>query len=148
MNSDFIREPEASNVNRVFSNGPSRDFVLKPYERLISKSKHLYIAAPYVTKTDELVQAARAGKSVDLLVGLNAATNPQALSAVHGLPNLAVRYLTRNFHAKIYIFDHREGLLRGKSGRPPQPRRATAVRPSAVVQRSFSGRRGRNLDGR
>jgi hypothetical protein len=84
-------------MRRVFSNGPSKDFVINPFRSLVHKSGRVHIAAPYVTKTDELVQAAKVGKSVDLLVGLNASTSPQALAAVHGLPNMAVRYLTRRF---------------------------------------------------
>jgi hypothetical protein len=90
-------------MRRVFSNGPSKDFVINPFTSLVHKSGRVHIAAPYVTKTDELVQAAKVGTSVDLLVGLNASTSPQALAAVHGLPNMAVRYLTRRFHAKVYI---------------------------------------------
>jgi hypothetical protein len=92
-------------MRRLFSNGPAKDFVINPFTRLIATSQRLYIAAPYVTKTDELIQAARQGKSVDLLVGLNASTSPQALAAASGIPNLAIRYLTQRFHAKIYIFD-------------------------------------------
>jgi phosphatidylserine/phosphatidylglycerophosphate/cardiolipin synthase-like enzyme len=68
-------------------------------------SGRLYIAAPYVTETGDLLSAAKRGISVDLLVGLNASTSPQALSAVYGVPNFAIRYLTRRFHAKIYISD-------------------------------------------
>lgn len=90
-------------MGRVFSNGPSKDFVLNPFSSMMRQSKRLSIAAPYVTTTDAVVEAAKAGKSVNLLVGLNATTSPQALFAVHGIPNLAVRYLTRRFHAKIYI---------------------------------------------
>ncbi len=48
-----------------------------------------------------------------MLVGLNLATSPRALRDVHGIPNLAVRYLTSRFHAKIYIFD--DAVLLGSS---------------------------------
>jgi hypothetical protein len=92
-------------MKRVFSNGPAKDFVVNPFTSLVSDSTELYIAAPYVTETAELLVAAKNGKSVKLLVGLNAITSPQALSAVHGVAGLAVRYLTGRFHAKIYIFD-------------------------------------------
>jgi phosphatidylserine/phosphatidylglycerophosphate/cardiolipin synthase-like enzyme len=92
-------------MRRIFSNGPAKDFVSNPFSALVAKSRHIYVAAPFVTQTDMLAEAARGGKSVELLVGLNAATSPQALAKVHGIPNVAVRYLTRRFHAKIYIFD-------------------------------------------
>ena len=92
-------------MRRIYSNGPDKDYVINPFNRLISGSNRLCVAAPYVTKTDELAQAAHTGKSIDLLVGLNPSTSPEALSAVHGLPNLKIRYLTRRFHAKIYIAD-------------------------------------------
>lgn len=92
-------------MRRIFSNGPAKDFVLNPVTGLIRKSRRFHIAAPFVTKTDFLAEAARAGKSIELLVGLNEATSPQALAAVHGIPSISIRYLTRRFHAKIYIFD-------------------------------------------
>lgn len=92
-------------MRRIYSNGPDKDFVINPFNRLIDGAKRIYIAAPYVTKTDELVQAAHAGKAIDLLVGLNASTSPEALAAVHELTDLKIRYLTRRFHAKIYIAD-------------------------------------------
>jgi len=92
-------------MSRVFSNGPSGDFVVNPFGRLAAMASRLYLAAPYFTAADHVREAAKGGKSIQLIVGLNAATSPQALSQVVGIPNLAVRYLTRRFHAKIYIFD-------------------------------------------
>jgi HKD family nuclease len=92
-------------MNRVFSNGPLKDFVINPFQNMVRKSTRLWIAAPYVTMTQDLVEASASGKSVYLLVGLNASTTPEALSKVHGLPNCEVRYFTRRFHAKIYLFD-------------------------------------------
>jgi hypothetical protein len=62
---------------------------------------------------EPIVNAARAGKSVQLLIGLNSATSPEAVCATHGIPNLAVRYLTHRFHAKIYVFD--DAALLGSS---------------------------------
>jgi len=100
-------------MSRVFSNGPSRDFVVKPFERLAGQASRIYLAAPYFTSADHVRGAAKGGKSVQLIVGLNAATSPQALSQVVGIPDLAVRYLTYRFHAKIYIFD--ETALVGSS---------------------------------
>jgi phosphatidylserine/phosphatidylglycerophosphate/cardiolipin synthase-like enzyme len=51
------------------------------------------------------VQAAKKGKTVYLLVGLNSTTTPEALAALNELPNCAVRYFTHRFHAKVYLFD-------------------------------------------
>lgn len=92
-------------MKRVFSNGPSKDYVINPFNRLVGKSSNLHLAAPYFTMAGPVVDAAKAGKTVQLLIGLNAATHPTALAATMGLPGLAVRYLTHRFHAKIYIFD-------------------------------------------
>jgi len=90
----------------VFSNGPSKDFVVNPFTRLASEATQIAIAAPYVTENGELVRAARSGKRVDLLVGLNTVTCPEALSAAHREPNIRIRYYAhRRFHAKIYLFD-------------------------------------------
>ena len=38
-------------------------------------------------------------------MGLNSTTSSRALEDIHNVPGIAVRYLTRRFHAKIYIFD-------------------------------------------
>jgi hypothetical protein len=73
-------------MNRVFSNGPSKDFVINPFKNMVRKSTRLWIAAPYVTMTQELLEGAVSGKSVYLLVGLNASTSPEALSKIHGNP--------------------------------------------------------------
>jgi hypothetical protein len=52
-----------------------------------------------------LVEAAKSGKTVYLLVGLNSTTTPEALAAMHELPNCAVRYFTHRIHAKVYLLD-------------------------------------------
>lgn len=80
--------------------------MINPFTKLASGAAQISIAAPYVTKTDTLILAARSGKRVDLLVGLNATTSPEALFAAYREPNIRVRYYThRRFHAKIYLFD-------------------------------------------
>ena len=84
-------------MRRIFSNGPAKDFVLNPLTGLIRESRRLHIAARFVTKTDFLVEAAGAGKSIEHLVELNEATSPHALAAVHGIPSVSIRYLTRRF---------------------------------------------------
>jgi hypothetical protein len=91
-------------MTRIFSNGPTGDFVVNPYDRLIEKASQIYLAAPY-TECNQIVRGAAAGKKFQLLVGLNSVTTPRALESVHGINNVSVRYLTHRFHAKIFIFD-------------------------------------------
>ena len=100
-------------VFRIFSNGPRKDFVANFFNKLISASSRLYLAAPYFTTADPILNAEKSGKSVQLLIGLNSVTSPDALKKVHEVPNLAVRYLTSRFHAKIYIFE--DAALLGSS---------------------------------
>jgi hypothetical protein len=92
-------------MTRIFSNGPTGDFVVNPYDRLIEKASQIYLAAPYYTESKQIVRGAAAGKKFQLLVGLNSVTTPRALESVHGINNVSVRYLTHRFHAKIFIFD-------------------------------------------
>ncbi len=89
----------------LYSNGPEKDFVVTPYQKQLAKCKSVFVASPYVTMTGELVNAAKDGKQVSLLVGLNSATSANALRAAFGVPNLAIRYFTYRFHAKVYLFD-------------------------------------------
>lgn len=97
-------------MHRVFSNSPAGDYVMNPYCRMVARAKAIWIAAPYVTATDELLAAQKQGKEVRLIVGLNDATSPTALAQIHELPNLTIRYFTRRFHAKLYVCDD-EALL-------------------------------------
>lgn len=92
-------------MRRVFSNGGAFDYVRNPFERLSAKASRLHLAAPYFTAAGPIVDAASSGKTVQLLVGLNSATHPDALVAALKAPNVAVRFLTHRFHAKIYLFD-------------------------------------------
>ena len=88
-------------MRNLYSNGLDKDFVRSPYAKLISTTSDLFVASPYVTLTAELLNAAQAGKRIRLLVGLNAATSPPALRAIFGIGNIAIRYYTRRFHAKV-----------------------------------------------
>lgn len=98
----------------IFSNSPvAKDWVRKPFERLAKSSNRLWLAAPYFTEPGVILEAAAAGKPVQLLVGLNTATRPEALRRVHGLPGVAIRFYTHRFHAKLFIFE--EGALIGSS---------------------------------
>jgi HKD family nuclease len=92
-------------MRRIFSNGPAKDFVLNPLNRLITRASRVYLAAPFFTESELVLSTARSGKIVQLLIGLNASTSAQALSEIYGAPNLAIRYLTRRFHAKVFICD-------------------------------------------
>jgi hypothetical protein len=93
-------------VKRVFSNSDGRDSVLNPFVARLHRASRIHLAAPYFTWADAVADAAKSGKAIQLLVGLNAATSPNALRAVSNIPGLSVRYLTHRFHAKIYIFDN------------------------------------------
>ena len=92
-------------MNRIYSNGGNGDFVINPFNELAADSKRLYLAAPYFTHAEPVLEAIHKGKSVQLLVGLNAATDANALKEIHGHAEVAIRYLTHRFHAKIYVFD-------------------------------------------
>ena len=92
-------------MNRIYSNGLSGDFVISLFKHLLKPSTQLYLAAPYFTKADLVLDAIKQGKTVQLLVGLNAITSPVSLRTCHDIPGLSVRYFTTHFHAKIYIFD-------------------------------------------
>lgn len=93
-------------VNRIYSNGGGDDFVINPFRDLCEQSSELYLAAPYFTASDLILEAVDEGKSVSILVGLNAATSPKALREVYDRRSVAVRYLTHRFHAKIYLFEN------------------------------------------
>lgn len=103
-------QPRKSDMSRIFSNGPNGDFVINPFMHLIAQSSGLHLAAPYFTEPDQLLEAAKNGKTVRLLVGLNPATKPSALRRLRGVTNIDIRYFTSRFHAKIYVFD-RAALL-------------------------------------
>src|SRR5436190_2010621 len=92
-------------MKRVFSNGPAMDYVINPFNRLMTQASRLYLAAPYFNSAKPIIEAASHGKFVQLLVGLNTATDPSALAQVMRAPHTAIRYLTYRFHAKIYLFD-------------------------------------------
>src|SRR6185369_5131272 len=93
-------------MKRILSNGRDKDFVASALFRLTAQSRALYLAAPYFTYCEPVLEAARQNKPVQLLIGLNTATHPDAVTRVVSMPGVAVRYLTRRFHAKIYIFDN------------------------------------------
>lgn len=90
----------------VFSNSPfAKDWVRKPFEQLAQSSSQLWLASPYFTEAGLVVEAAKAGKPVQLLVGLNLATRPDSLRQVYGFPGVSIRYYTDRYHAKLFIFE-------------------------------------------
>jgi phosphatidylserine/phosphatidylglycerophosphate/cardiolipin synthase-like enzyme len=93
-------------MQRLFSNGPNKDYVRGAFERLARQSRNLFLAAPYFNYEAPVIEASKQGKAVDLLIGLNKSTSPQSLGAVFSLQRVKVRYFTRHFHAKLYIFDY------------------------------------------
>ena len=94
-------------MRRIYSNDPGigSDYVINPFTTLSSSSLRVHLAAPYFTYADPVLAAARRGKPVQLLVGLNSATSPEALRELHGKTGVEIRYFTDRFHAKIYLFD-------------------------------------------
>lgn len=98
----------------VYSNSPSaKDWVRRPFEQLARSSTRLWLASPFFTEATSVLEAVALGKPVQLLVGLNPATRPDALRQVHGQPGVAIRFYTHRFHAKLFIFD--DGALIGSS---------------------------------
>jgi HKD family nuclease len=93
-------------MGRIFSNSPLKDFVVNPYAELVAGSAQISVMSPFVTRVEELIDAARSGKRVDLLVGLNSSTSPAALAKAQQQHGIEVRYYAHHrFHAKVYLFD-------------------------------------------
>ena len=78
---------------------------MNPHRQMVERSRTIWAAAPYVTTIDQLLEAQRAAKEIRLIVGLNDCTSPSALRQIHGLPNIGIKFFTRRFHAKFYLFD-------------------------------------------
>jgi hypothetical protein len=38
-------------MSSLYSNGPNKDFVIQPYQKLIAESNSLFVASPFVTLT-------------------------------------------------------------------------------------------------
>ena len=92
----------------IFSNSPDlKDFVRSPFEIGLQTTKQAFLAAPYYTYPDPIIDALGNGVQIELLIGLNSATSPQAIRAVFNHPNVKIRYYTSKFHAKIFVFDTR-----------------------------------------
>ena len=96
-------------MSRVFSNGPNGDYVSSAFSELLKDSTFAHLVSPIFADAnelvDDLVQAAKRGNRIRLLIGLNEATSPSALRRIHEESDISIRYLTSQFHARIYIFD-------------------------------------------
>ena len=93
-------------MREIFSNHPDhKDYVLNPFQQMLMGSTCALLAAPYFTVAEPLVEAARKGIKVQLLIGLNEITSPKALRICQS-KGISIRYFTRRFHAKIYVFDN------------------------------------------
>ena len=94
-------------MSRVLSNGPKKmDYVDGPFEQMLNRADRASLAAPYFTHSKSLVEAAKSGTKIRLLVWLNVSTSPTALRDVFNQEDIEVRY-REYFHAKIYIFDNK-----------------------------------------
>lgn len=112
---DPENRPKASHVQRIYSNTPEGHYgyVINPFTALSLSSSRLHLAAPYFTYSEPILDAVERGKLVQLIVGLNPTTSPQALRTLHGKHGVEIRYFTDRFHAKIFLFD--DGALLGSS---------------------------------
>ena len=93
-------------MREIFSNHPDhKDYVLNPFQQMLMGSTCAQLAAPYFTDAEPLIEAAKKGIKVQLLIGLNEITSPKALRICQS-KGISIRYFTRRFHAKIYVFDN------------------------------------------
>lgn len=114
----------------VYTNGPARDYVLSAYKQLMETAGVIRLAAPYFTRSGEIVQAARRGATVQLLIGLNPITHPTELAKVLAEPNCSIHYFTDSFHSKVFLGDDNVVMLGSSNltdGGLVQNREATIV---------------------
>lgn len=64
---------------KLLGNSGGKDFVRVAFERFAAASRTLQLAAPYFTYPDPILDAVARGSRVELLIGLNSATHPDAL---------------------------------------------------------------------
>ena len=91
---------------KILSNGPSRDYVLAAFQKFSASSSEAFLAAPYFSYADPLIDTLKTGCKINLLVCLNPSTHPDALRAVSANSRVRIRYFTGRFHAKIFVFDN------------------------------------------
>jgi HKD family nuclease len=75
--------------------------------KYLAKNNILNIAVPFFSKSDVLSEALANGCEINLIVKLgDLGTDPTALKKLIDKPNINIRYFTKGFHSKLYIFGH------------------------------------------
>ena len=94
-------------MKRIYSNGKKdSDVVCVPLDQMLQESKRAYLAAPYFTWAEPILDVASKGKDIRLLIEINGITDLEELSKILKTDEeIEIRYFNRGFHAKIYIFD-------------------------------------------
>lgn len=89
-------------MTRIFSNGTPDDIVSEPFLQLLAQPGRAWLATAYFTHAEPLLEAARKGTRIQLLVELNPITSPEALVRLREFPDIRIRFLNKRFHAKIF----------------------------------------------
>ena len=93
-------------MRRIYSNRKNdSDEVMIPLLQMLEDSERADLASPFFTSAKPLLDAANDGKTIRLLIELNVITCPKALREIIDSPNITIKYLMKEFHAKVYIFD-------------------------------------------
>ena len=94
-------------MRRIYSNRENdSDEVKIPFSQMLRESERADLAAPYFTWSELLLEVAGEGKKIRLLIELNGITSLDELRRILGRDGIKIKYFTKNFHAKIYIFDN------------------------------------------
>ncbi len=89
----------------LFDNLPPNRVLRNAFSLFTKPGTTLYLAAPFFTYPEPILEALRSEVSVKLIVRLGPATDANALERLRTHPNVIIRYFTnRSFHSKIYIF--------------------------------------------
>ena len=93
-------------MRRIYSNRKNdSDEVMIPFLQMLEDSERADLASPFFTSAKPLLDAANDGKTIRLLIELNVITCPKALREIIDAPNITIKYLMKEFHAKVYVFD-------------------------------------------
>jgi len=86
------------------SNEPPKNSFYFVFKEL-AINNDLFFAIPFFTKADVLEEALAKGCEIHLIVKLgDRGTNPDALKKLINSPNIHIRFFTKRFHSKLYIF--------------------------------------------
>lgn len=91
-------------MNRCFSNSSARQDWLKYEMEKFGKDVDVLIAVAFFTDSDFIRNLIRNGCNVRMIVSLGYPTGPAQLSEILTMKNVYVRYFTKKFHPKLYIF--------------------------------------------